>query len=55
MQLSLLITDNMGLDTSAQAMQMFAQAEWLIYQNKNDKSYRLLDSMLYISRAYAKR
>jgi len=48
MQLSLLITDNMGLDTSALAMQMYAQAEWLIYQNKNDESYQLLDSMLTI-------
>ena len=46
MQLSLLITDNMGLDTSALAMQMYAQAEWLIYQNKNDESYQLLDSIL---------
>ena len=46
MELSLLITDNVGLDTSAKAMEMYAQAEWLIYQNKNDKSYQLLDSML---------
>ena len=46
MQLSLLITDNMGLDTSAMAMQMYAKAEWLIFQNKNDESYQLLDSML---------
>ena len=48
MQLSLLITDNMGLDTSELAMQMYAQAEWLIYQNKKDESYKLLDSMLAI-------
>lgn len=48
MQLSLLITDNMGLDTSATAMQMYAKAEWLIFQNKDDESYHLLDSMLTI-------
>ena len=46
MELSLLITDNVGLDTSSKAMEMYAQAEWLIYQNKNNKSYQLLDSML---------
>ncbi len=46
MELSLLITDNVGLDTSAKAMEMYAEAEWLIFQNKNDKSYQLLDSML---------
>ena len=48
MKLSLLITDNMGLDTSAMAMEMYAKAEWLIFQNKIDKSYNLLDSMLTI-------
>jgi TolA-binding protein len=48
MKLSLLITDNMGLDTSAMAMEMYAKAEWLIFQNKIDESYNLLDSMLTI-------
>ena len=38
----------MGLDTSAMAMEMYAKAEWLIFQNKIDKSYNLLDSMLTI-------
>ena len=46
MKLSLHITDNMGLDTSATAMEMYAQAEWLIFQNKLDESYGVLDSML---------
>ena len=53
MQLSLLITDNIGLDTSTQAMQMYSQAELLIYQNKNDESYQLLDSMLSIFPGHA--
>ena len=46
MQLSLLITDNMGLDTSAIAMQTFARAELLEYQNKKDQCLNSLDSML---------
>jgi len=46
MQLSLFITDNMGLDTSASAMQMYAKAEWLEFQNKIDDSQECLDSML---------
>jgi TolA-binding protein len=46
MKLSLLITDNIGLDTSAMAMEMYAKAEWLVFQNKADESYQLLDSML---------
>ena len=53
MQLSLLITDNIGLDTSTQAMQMYSQAELHIYQNKNDESYQLLDSMLSIFPGHA--
>ena len=52
MQLSLLITDNMGLDTSALAMQMYAQAEWLIYQNKNIK-LSVIDGMLTTFRGIA--
>ena len=34
MQLSLLITDNLGLDTSVLPMQIFARAELLYFQNK---------------------
>mgnify|MGYP001257570216 CR=1 FL=1 len=46
MDLSLLITDNMGLDTSAKAMQMYARAEFLAFQNKWEASTNTLDSLL---------
>lgn len=52
MKLSLLITDNMGLDTSALAMQMYAQADMLEFQNKFDQSTLLLDSMLMIFKGH---
>lgn len=45
MNLSLLITDNMGLDTSAHAMQMYARAELLEFQNKLEESVLTLDSL----------
>ncbi|MDB2362017.1 tetratricopeptide repeat protein [Flavobacteriales bacterium] len=48
MKLSLFITDNLGLDTSAMAMNMFAKADLLGFQNKLDESMNLLDSMLSI-------
>ena len=48
MKLSLFITDNLGLDTSAMAMNMFAKADLLDFQNKLDESMNLLDSMLNI-------
>ena len=46
MDLSLLISDNMGLDTSAQAMQMYARAEFLEFQKKWETSTKTLDSLL---------
>lgn len=52
MKLSLLITDNMGLDTSTMAMEMYAKAEWLIFQNKLDESKDLLDSMLTVFKGH---
>ena len=48
MKLSLFITDNLGLDTSAMAMNMYAKADLLSFQNKLDESVNLLDSMLSI-------
>ncbi|MBL6872590.1 MAG: tetratricopeptide repeat protein [Flavobacteriales bacterium] len=47
-KLSLFITDNLGLDTSAMAMNMYAKADLLSFQNKLDESLNLLDSMLSI-------
>ena len=46
MDLSLLITDNMGLDTSAHAMKMYARAEFLAFQKKWEASTNALDSLL---------
>ena len=48
MDLSLLITDNTGLDTTAKAMQMYARAELLAFQNKWDASLLTLDSLEYV-------
>jgi tetratricopeptide (TPR) repeat protein len=45
MKLSLFITDNLGLDTSETAMQMYARAELLVYQNKYSESISTLDSI----------
>ena len=48
MDLSLLITDNTGLDTTAKAMQMYARAELLAFQNKWDVSLLTLDSLEHV-------
>ncbi len=42
--LSLLITDNTGLDTSYKAMEMYAQADLMLYQNKFKEAEKYLDS-----------
>ncbi|GGG10011.1 hypothetical protein GCM10011323_13250 [Pontibacter amylolyticus] len=46
MDLSLLITDNTGLDTSTVAMEEYAAIELLIFQNKLDEAQNRLDDML---------
>ncbi|PRY15046.1 tetratricopeptide repeat protein [Pontibacter ummariensis] len=46
MDLSLLITDNTGLDTSTVAMEAYAAIELLVFQNKLDEALEGLDSML---------
>jgi len=45
MQLSILITDNFGLDSNYQAMSWFATAELLIEQHKYDAAFSLFDSI----------
>lgn len=45
MQLSLLIQDNIGLDTSEVAMQEYAKVDLLLFQNRNDEAMRALDSI----------
>ncbi len=44
-ELSVFIMDNLGLDTSLVAMNMFAKADLLIFQNNADKAYTVLDSI----------
>ncbi len=55
MQLSLLIEDNTGLDTSEVAMANFSKVDLLIFQNKYEESLTLLDTLYkqYTSHALA--
>lgn len=43
--LSLLITDNTVMDTTTEALQMFARADLLIFQNKDEQALATLDSI----------
>lgn len=45
MRYSLLINDNIALDTSMEAMAMYAKADLMNYQGKRDSALRLLDMM----------
>jgi len=45
MRYSLLINDNIALDTNMEAMQMYAKADLMNYQGKRDSALRLLDMM----------
>jgi len=45
MQLSVLITDNIGIDTTEAPLLMFASADLLAFQNKNDEAMWMLDSL----------
>lgn len=46
LELSVFIQDNLGLDTTAFPMEMYAQAELLFYQNKIDDAILKLDSVI---------
>ncbi len=45
MRLSLLLQDNLGIDTTKAPIQMYAKADLLFQQNKFDESLNLLDSV----------
>ncbi|GAB5555227.1 MAG: tetratricopeptide repeat protein [Saprospiraceae bacterium] len=45
LDLSVFIMDNIGLDTTTQAMQLYAQAELLVFQNKYDQAFAKLDTL----------
>lgn len=44
--LSLIITDNLNLDTSGTAMSMYAKADLLLLQNRTNEALKLLDSLV---------
>jgi tetratricopeptide (TPR) repeat protein len=44
--LSVFIIDNLGMDTDARAMSMFATSELLLFQNKEDDADKKLDSII---------
>ena len=46
LDLSVFIMDNMGLDTTDQALKLYADAELLAFQNKNDGAFEKLDSLI---------
>ena len=45
MELSILISDNTGLDSTETALQRYAQAELLLYQNRFQESLSILDAL----------
>ncbi|MFH1320878.1 MAG: tetratricopeptide repeat protein [Bacteroidota bacterium] len=46
LNLSLLISDNTALDTSTTALLMYANADLLFFQNKDDLALKILDSII---------
>ena len=45
LDLSVFIMDNLGLDTTATALQLYADAELLVFQNRFDEAFLKLDSL----------
>jgi len=43
--ISVFITDNLGLDTTATVMELFSQSELLIFQNRFDEAFQKLDTI----------
>lgn len=52
-ELSAFIIDNLGLDTDTRAMSMYAGAELLLFQNKDEVAEKKLDSILRIFPGHA--
>lgn len=46
LQLSVLISDNLGLDTSTAPLKLYAEADLLFYQNNDSLAYETCDSIL---------
>lgn len=51
--LSVFIIDNLGMDTVATPMQMFAHADLLMFQNKDDEAMAEMDSILMLYPGHA--
>lgn len=45
LDLSIFILDNMGLDTTTEALQLYADAELLVFQNKFEEAFSKLDEL----------
>jgi len=45
LDLSIFIMDNLGLDTTLEAMGLYADAELLVFQNRHDDAFKKLDSL----------
>lgn len=46
MALSMLISENLDLDTTAVPLQLFARADWLFFRNKYTEALAVLDSLM---------
>jgi tetratricopeptide (TPR) repeat protein len=46
LDLSVFIMDNLGLDTTARALELFSQAELLAFQNRFEETFQKLDTLL---------
>lgn len=46
LDLSIFIMDNLGLDSTATALEKYAQADLLVFQNRFDDAFKQLDSLL---------
>ncbi|WP_304236488.1 tetratricopeptide repeat protein [Jiulongibacter sediminis] len=53
MHLSLLIQDNLGLDTTEAAMRAYAGVDLLLFQNKNTEALHQLDSLFEIYKSHS--
>lgn len=51
--LSVFIIDNLGMDTVEEPMQMYAKAELLLYQNKDEQARGTLDTITYLYPGHA--
>lgn len=48
LELALLIQENINIDSTYDALNMYSKAELFVYQNKYDKAFEKLDSLIYL-------